>query len=225
MLIRIPGGSCGSISLASFLLDALHDGDGIGVGDLDHAHADRGFAVETRQLAVVGETIFQFGDVDESDRRGIGWRAAVADDQAAQRIEGMEFEVELDQVLGGFADDETAGQLHMLAGEGVADVLRRNAQCGHAVRQQIDADGAVAAAAEAHFADAVDGFQLFLDDVERVLVQLLLGAVALHGHPEDRRSVGFDLGNHGRIDVLRQAAQHLVHLGLDLGEGDVDVLF
>ena len=72
----------------------------------------------------------------------------------------MEFQVELDQVLGLLADHETAGHLHVLAGEGVVDVLRRDAErrpCAPGIR--LGADGAVASAAEADFADAVDGFR------------------------------------------------------------------
>jgi hypothetical protein len=206
--------------VGEFLLDALGDGHGVGVGDLDHAEAHRHLAVEARQLAVVGEPVVEFGDIAEAHRDAVALRQY----QAAQRVEGMEFEVELDQVLGGLADDEAAGQLHVLGGEGVGDVLRRDRQRRHALGQQVDADGAVAAAAEAHLADAVDGLQLFLDHVERVLVELLLGAVALQRHPEHRRGVGLDLGDDGRIDVLGQAAQHLANLGLHLVEGDIDVL-
>ena len=54
---------------------------------------------------------------------------------------------------------------------------------------------------------------------------LLLRAVALQGQPHDRLGVGFDLGDDRRVGVLGQAAQHLVDLGLDLVEGDVDLLF
>jgi hypothetical protein len=134
------------------------------------------------------------------------------------------FQVELDEVFGGFADDEAARHLHVFVGERRRDVLRRYGQRGHAIRQQIDADGAIAAAAEADLADTVDGLELLLDDVEGVLVHLLLGAIALQGHPEDRRGVCLHLGHHRRIGALGQAAQHLVHLGLHLVEGNVDVL-
>ena len=106
----------------------------------------------------------------------------------------------------------------------IADVLRGDVERGHSRRQQVDPDGAVAAPAEAYFADAVDGFQAFLDDVERILVELLLGAVALQRQPHDRHGVGLHLGDDGRVGVLGQAAQHLVDLGLHLVEGDVDFL-
>jgi hypothetical protein len=75
---------------------------------------------------------------------------------------------------------------------------------GHAVGQQVDADGAVAAPAEAHLADAVDGLQALLDHVDGVLVELLLGAVALQRQPHDRLGVGLDLGDHRRVDILGQ---------------------
>jgi hypothetical protein len=116
MLIFMPGGNCGSISLASFCLDAFGDGHGVGVGDLDHAEADRHLAVEARQLAVVGEAVLELGDVAEAHRDAV----ALRHDQAAERIEGMEFEVELDQVFGGLADHEAAGQLHVLAAKALA---------------------------------------------------------------------------------------------------------
>jgi hypothetical protein len=95
----------------------------------------------------------------------------------------------------------------------------------HAVWQQIDPDGAVAASAEAHLTDAVDGFEAFLEDVDGVLVELLLGAVALQGQPHDGLGVGLDLGDDRRVHVLGQAAQHLIDLGLDLVEGHVHLLF
>jgi hypothetical protein len=136
----------------------------------------------------------------------------------------VELQVELDQRLGGLADDEAAGELDVLLGEGLGDVLRRDAVGRHARRQQVHADGAVAPPAEAHLADAVDGLQPLLDDVGGVLVELLLGAVALQRQPHHRLGVGLDLGHHRRVGVLGQAAQHLVDLGLHLVEGDVDVL-
>ena len=49
------------------VLDLLDDGHGVGVGDLDDAEADRGFAVEAGELAVVGEAVDDLGEVAGGD--------------------------------------------------------------------------------------------------------------------------------------------------------------
>ena len=200
--------------------DPLHDRDGIGVRDLHRAQSDRGLAIEPRELPEVGEPVLDLGDVLEPDRRSV----AEPDDHLLEIVHVVELEVELHQVLGRAADDESARDLQVLAGERVLNVLRRDAERRHAGGQQVHADGAVAPAADAYFADAVDRLELLLDDVDRVLVQLLLGAIARDRHPEDRRGVGLDLRDYRRVGVLRQAAQHLVHLRLHLVERDVDAL-
>jgi hypothetical protein len=73
----------------------------------------------------------------------------------------------LSSAFGFLADDEAAGELHVLLGEGFGDVLRRDAVGGHARRQQVDPDSAVAATAEAHLAHAVDGLQALLETLGR----------------------------------------------------------
>ena len=201
--------------------DSLDDGDGVGVGNLDDAQADGRFAIEAGELAKVGEPILDLRHVGQLD----GVTALVAEDHAGEVVDAVELQVQLDERFGGLADDEAAGELDMLLGEGLVDVLRCDAVRRHACRQEIHADGAVAPPAQANLADAVDGLQPLLDGIERVLVELLLGAVALQGQPHDRLRVGFHLGHHRRVGILRQAAQDLVELGLHLVEGDVDVLF
>ena len=72
---------------------------------------------------------------------------------------------------------------YVLLGEGVVDVLCRDAERDHAFGNQVGADGAVASAAEADFPDAVDRLDALLQRVDRVLVELLLRAVALQCQP------------------------------------------
>ena len=201
-------------------LDRIDNRHGVGVGDLDDAQADGGLAHEARELPVIGQAVLDLGDILEAHRRAV----AVGDDHFCQIVEAVEFQVELDQVFGLLPHQEAAGELDMLVGKGGVDILRGDLERGHSRRQQIDPDGAVAPSAQAHFAHAVDGFQALLDDVEGVLVELLLGAVAVQRQPHDRHGVGLDLGDDGRVGVLGQTAQHLVDLGLHLVEGDIDFL-
>ena len=117
-----------------------------------------GLAVEAGQLALVGEAVLDARHVAQAHRRLV----APGDDQLAQLLDLVELQVELDQAFGGAAHHEAAGQLHVLAGEGLADVLGGDLVGGHAVGQQVDPDGAVAPAAQAHLADAVDGLEALL---------------------------------------------------------------
>ncbi|MDW8468284.1 MAG: hypothetical protein RML56_03990 [Burkholderiales bacterium] len=136
----------------------------------------------------------------------------------------MEFEVELEQVLGRAPGEKAAGDLQVLVRERRGHVLRGDAVGGHARRKQVHADRAVAPAADPDLAHAVDRLEPLLDDVDRVLVELLLRAVALQRRPQDRLRVGLHLRDHRRLGVPRQAAQHLVHLRLHLVKRDVDAL-
>ena len=215
-----PGRQLGNdfpVEAALYLVD---DGDGISVGHLHHANTDGGLAVEAGELTEIRQAVLDPAEIPEPDRRAV----AVGHDHFFQLIQPMKFQVELHQVLGLSAREEAAGELQVLLVEGVRDVLGGDAERGHFPRHQVYPDGAVATAAKAHFAHAVDGLQTFLDHVERVLVELLLGAVALQGEPHDGIGVGLELGDHRGIGVIRQAPQHLVYLGLDLVEADVDAL-
>jgi hypothetical protein len=157
-----------------------------------------GFAVEARHLAEVRQPVHHLADVADADRRAVH----VADDHLLQRGRVVELQVQLDQALGGRAHEEAAGQLQVLAAKGRADVLCRYAQPGHAVEVQFHADGAPALAAEPHLADAVDRLQPLLDDVARVLVELLQRAVAAQRQPHHGRRADLHLGDHGRVDVV-----------------------
>ena len=64
----------------------------------------------------------------------------------------------------------------------------------------------------------------FFEDVEGVLVELLLGAVALQRQPHHRLGVGLDLGHHRRVHVPGQPRSTWIDLGLDLVEGHVHLL-
>ena len=152
--------------LLQLLLDLVDNGDRVGVGDLDDTEADGGVAIEACQLAEIGEAVFDFGDVGETDR----CLPLPCDDHLLEVVQRMEFQIELDQILGAGADDEAASQLHMLLVECVGDILCGHAHGHHAIGQQIDADGPVAAAAKTNFADAIDGFEALLQCVDGVLV-------------------------------------------------------
>ena len=136
----------------------------------------------------------------------------------------MKLQIELEQVLGRAARDEPARELDVLGGERVGDILRRDAEGRHSGGEQIHANGAIPPPADAHFAHAVDRLEALLDDVDRVLVELLLRAIALQRGPKDRLRVGLDLGDDRRIGVLWKPPQHLIDFRLDFVEGDVDSL-
>ncbi len=74
-----------------------------------------GLPFSARELAEVGEAVLDLGDVAQAHRRAV----LVADDHRREVVELVELEVELDQVLGGAADEEAAGELDVLAAEGV----------------------------------------------------------------------------------------------------------
>ena len=150
--MRMPGGMLRADLVVEARLDFLDGLDGVGVGDLDDAEADGDLAVEARHLAVVGQAVLDLGHVAKAHRRLF----AKGHDQLAELIDLMEFEVELDQAFGRPANHKAAGELHVLFGKGVGDVLGGDLVGRHAVGPQIDPDGAVATSAETYFADAVD---------------------------------------------------------------------
>src|SRR5690606_8225846 len=184
-----------------FLIEpALHlfnNGDGVGIGNLDNPQAYSRLAVVVRELAIVFETVFQLGDILQLDRRTV----PVSHHKAGKLSHIVEFEIELDHVFGFFAHQEAARQLNVFPVESLDHIGGNDVVCRHAFRQHIDTDIAVAAAAEPYLAYAINGFELFLDDIEAVEIELLQRAVAAQGQPHDGPRVGLHLAHNGRIDL------------------------
>ena len=133
------------------------------LGTLTMPMPTAGLPFSARQLAEVGQAVLDLGDVAQPHRGAV----LVADDHRRQVVELVELQVELDQVLGGCGRPGSRRTNWMCSRpKRVGDVLRGDAVGGHPRRQQVDADGAVAPAADAHLAHAVDGLELLLDDVD-----------------------------------------------------------
>jgi len=157
------------------------NGHGIGVADLDDAQPHRHLAGLVGRLATVLATVLHLRHVLEQDSRAF----AVPDHQALHFLDRVVFLVQLDQVFGLTADQETTRQLQMLVGQCGGDVLRRDAQRRGALQVDIDADGALLHAAQLHLAHAIDGFQALLEHRAGVGRQLRVGPVALQRQPHD----------------------------------------
>ncbi len=141
-------------------LDLVDNGDGVGVGDLDDAEADGGFAVEAGELAVVGEAVHDFGDILEADRRA-GFRSR---SPFACRA-SMEWNSRSSLTRLSVFSPTTKPPAICTCSLAKASLMSCAVTPNAAMRagSRFDADGPVATAAEAHFADAVDGFQALLD--------------------------------------------------------------
>ena len=213
-----PGWQLGLDFGLDAVADLVDDRHGVGVGNLDDAQADRLLAVEFRRAAAVFEAIHHLGDIAQLQ----GGVIAVGHHQLLQVAHPVVFEIELDQVFPPPGGEEAAGHHEVLVAQCLQHFGRGHVEGRHAVGIQFDPHRAFASAADAYLADPVDGFQGFLDGIDGVGVELLEGAVPLQGEPHDRLGAELDLGNHRRIGLVGQLAQHLIDLGLNLVESDVD---
>ena len=85
-------------------LDALDDFDRVGIGDLDQTEADCRPALETGELTEIRQAVFDLRQIGQSNCQSI----ALRDDQLLEIFDLVEFQIELDQVLGRAADHEAA---------------------------------------------------------------------------------------------------------------------
>ena len=109
-------------------LDLVDNGNGVGIGYLDDTETDCGFTIETGQLTIVGQAIDDFSNILQ-----LHWCSGFpADHHLFQGVDRVEFEIKFDQAFRLFADDETAGHLHVLLVESLVDVLRGNTEGCHA---------------------------------------------------------------------------------------------
>src|SRR5699024_4071483 len=175
---------------------------------------------ESRDGAIVGQAVDNFGKVTNAHRRTVD----VAHHHIGQGLGRVIFKVELDERFGRARDQKAAGEMHMLGGECLANIAGGHAQSGHAIEIDLDANRARAASADLILADAVDRLQTLENGVVGVLVELLQSAIALERNPQYGAGASFDLGHHRLVGVVGELAQYLVDLGLNLVEGNVDVL-
>ena len=161
MPISSPGGSCGRMSSASRRFTSSHDSPPCWrLFTLHDADAHRGLAVEARQHAEIRQAVLDARHVAEADRRAV---AVAPRPLQPATPRSWNSRSSLQQVLAGAADQEAARQPHVLAPERVLHVLHGEAEGGHAVELELDADGALALAADAHLAHAVDRFEALPD--------------------------------------------------------------
>ena len=207
--------------LLDLFLDLINDGNCIGIGHLDDTQTHRRFTIEASELTVIGQAINHFSHILKTNRR----TAFPADHHLLESINGVKFQIKLDQAFGFFTHHKTTGHLHMLFGKGLVDVLRSNRQRRHPCGQQFNADSSVSSATQANLTHPIDRLQPLLQHVDRVLVQLLLCSIPLNGQPDNRLGIGFHFGDNGWINILGQTAQDLIDLGLNLVESDINPLF
>src|SRR5690606_28639669 len=116
------------------------------------------------------------------------------------------------------------GHHEMLVAECLQHLRYGDIEGRHAGWIELYAHRALALAADAHLADAVDGLKRLLDGIDGIGVELLQSAVALERQPHDWLGTELHLGDDGRFSVVRQPVEDLIDLCLYLIEGHVDRL-
>lgn len=203
------------------MLDLVDDRDAVAAGNLDDPQTHGGLTVVARQLPKIGQPVDDLGHHAQTDRRAVG----ITHHHLAQRGRIVILQIQLEQRFGVLAHHESARQQEVLALERLQEILHREAVAGQTRGLYLHPHGTLARAGNADLTDAIDVFELLAQHVVGVDVELLLGAIALQGEPQDRLGSRLQLGHDRRVGVRGKLVQNLIDLGLYFVEGHVDILF
>src|SRR5690606_2994109 len=208
-----------ALELRHSLAESVDHGDRVGARLLDDREDDDGFAVERSRALGVLLGVAHLGDVADPDH------AVLADGDRdvpeVRRVADAALDAKLERLRA--ALDVAAGKLDVLGGERPLDVHRGQPEALEPDGIDRDVDLALSAAEDAHPADAVERLDAREDPLIGVLGHLPRGAGGDHGDLQDRRFVGIDLLDLGRVDALRQVSHDSVDPVADLLGRDVDV--
>ena len=201
-------------------LDAFDDRDRVLAGGAPDVEHHRRRAVQPHRLARALGGVLGVADVRDADRRAVHGR----DDDVVELLGGVDAAQRAQQDLRLALFDGAARHLDVLGGDGVADLLDRQAVAVQLLDVDDDVDLAGAAAAEVDLADAVDG----LDGALHLLVGDLGERAQAHrvrrqDDRHDRIGVGIDLLDDRRQHLRRQVAHRAGDLLADVVGGVVDV--
>jgi len=127
------GWQLGNDLLIQARIDSIDNGHRVGACDLDDAQSNAWLIVETGQPPIVCQSVFHLCDIAET----YGCPLAVGDDHLLQLSGLMEFQVELNQVFTGLADQEAAGHLEVFTLKGTNQVLCSMSRLTRMVRSRL----------------------------------------------------------------------------------------
>ena len=185
-------------------LDALRNCNGVLAGLTFNRKSDRGLSVEPGDGPLVLETVLGVADIAELDELPM----TIGDHQIIERFRRFVFALGLDNILDPLVLDLAAGNLFVLCAERQLYIACRKRQRLHFFSVKPDPDLPRAAAVHGHRTHAGDLLDVTLQDLVRIVGQVLDVPVSPYGDPDDRLVLGADLLDHRRIRILGQAVPH-----------------
>ena len=215
----MPSGSA-ALDLGDLLAHRGGHGDGVGAALLEHAERLERHAVEPRDRVDVLEAVLDERHVLEVDRAR---SFDAAHDELAERVEIERLAEQAHVELAPAGVELAAGDLDVLAADGVDDVAGDDALLGERLGVEPDAHVAIEVAVERDLPDAGHRLELLLHLVARDVGEQLPRERAGDADGEDGRVVGVRLGHRGGGHVLRERALRLRDLGLHVLQREIDV--
>ena len=201
------------------LLDGLDHVHRVFPGLPLHGQHDRRAAVQPRQVADFLGRVDGLAQVAEPD----GHPAGRGDDHLQKIARFAEAAQRPQAEFAGAGVDAAAGDIGILANQGVADLEDRQLVRRQPLGLDVDLHRPVLGPVDGHLADPGRRLDQVLDVTVRQHEQFARLPVAGQGQRQDRRRFQVLLADDGRIDVLRQAIQHAVDGVAHILGGGVDV--